>query len=104
MCEPGEYCTYEDETLTVDVYTSLEESKILTLNLSEEGQSTDSFKNKWANKYPEILALYQGLDIDTFMGYTDPAELYVVDGDDLAAGLTYTCDRLFYAVQDAFMH
>lgn len=102
MC--GEHCTYEDETLTVDVYTSLEESKILTLNLSEEGQSTDSFKNKWANKYPEILALYQGLDIDTFIGYTDPAELYVVDGDDLAAGLTFTCDRLFYAVQDAFMH
>lgn len=100
MCE-GDYCTYPDETLTVDVYTSDEDDSILTLNLSEEGQSTDSFKKRWDERKPEILKAYQGLDVATFMSYTDPLQVYEVEGENISAGLTYSCDRLFYAVQDA---
>jgi electron transport complex protein RnfD len=94
-----DYCT--DATLDVTVYTNDVDATIATLKLGEDGRSTDSFKKKWDDAYPEILKAYQDLDIATFMTYTDPAQVTTIDGTNLAAGLTYSNTRLFLAVQNA---
>lgn len=97
MCEPGDYCTYEPEELKVTVY--VKDGKILTLGLGQDGQSTESYANRWNQALEDVLAVYQDFDVVTLMAMTDPVQLYGTPS--ATAGLTYSGNRLFGAVQNA---
>jgi len=98
MCEASEYCEYEPEQLKVNVYVKAD--KIVTVGLGETGQSTSSYANTWAGKLEAIISAYHGVTVSDLNAMTDPVEVYGV-ADNVSAGVTYSGDRLFYAVQNA---
>ena len=97
MCEPSDYCTYEPEELQVTVY--VKDGKVLTLGLGEDGQSTDSYAERWANKIEDVLGAYHDVDVATLLAMSEAVELYGTPS--VAAGVSYSADRLFFAVQNA---
>ena len=97
MCEASDYCEYDEEELTVDVYVKAD--KIVTLGLGADGQSTASYATNWAGKVEAIITVYQDVLVSAINAMSDPAELY--GETSAAAGVTYSGDRLFFAVQNA---
>ncbi|HKM02754.1 MAG TPA: RnfABCDGE type electron transport complex subunit D, partial [Bacilli bacterium] len=97
MCEASDYCQYDEEELTVDVYVKAD--KIVTLGLGADGQSTASYATNWAGKVEAIITVYQDVLVSAINAMSDPAELY--GETSAAAGVTYSGDRLFFAVQNA---
>lgn len=101
VCDVEVYCPYDPATLEVDVY--VKDGNILTVGLSETGQTspTQSFIDQWEQRLPEILAVYQDLPVADFIAMSLPQELYDDGSSNVSAGLTFSGDRLFNAVQDA---
>jgi hypothetical protein len=66
----------------------------------KDGASTGTYADRWETVKEAVLSKYHNLDVATFLGYTNVAELY---GEEVAtyAGVTYSARRLFNAVQKA---
>ncbi len=92
---------YSDETLvmSVDVYVDTVTDLIKVVDI-KDGASTGTYADRWETVKEAVLSKYHDLDVATFLGYTNVAELY---GEEVAtyAGVTYSARRLFNAVQKA---
>lgn len=100
LCDPTEeYCDYGDATLDVTVY--VKSDKIQAVALGEEGRSTPSFANRFEGKLPSILEKFYDLEVNTLLAMTDPVQLFTDDTTNVVAGLTFSANRLFLAVQNA---
>ena len=102
LCEESEYCNYDPINVTLDVDVYVEDQTINAIDLSDEGQATSSYVNgTWKDAKEDVLTAFYGLDAATVKAMTDPAQVYAVGETNVAANVTYSSDRLFFAVLNA---
>ncbi len=90
----------EEMTLEVNVYVDTVSAKIKTLE-TLGGSNTPNWQENWDRAYPQVRALYQDLDVATFLSYQSDVEMLADGYDDIVTSVSWSPRRLFAAVQNA---